>query len=90
MTNTPKSIRRTRLTVVDLHLQETLTLHDLSRSVSATVPPKPPRLSADAGIYSKYELDYGIYERFRDLNARAKAERSDRLRTQSITHKVAA
>jgi hypothetical protein len=67
-----------------------MALHSLNRSVSATVPPKRPRPSADAGSYSEYELDYSIYERFRDLHARAKAERSDWLRTQRITHKVAA
>ncbi len=61
----------------------------MNRSVSATVPPKRPRLSADAGCYSEYKLNYGIFERFRDLHARAKAERSDWLRTQRITHKVA-
>jgi hypothetical protein len=66
-----------RRTVFDLSPQELLTLHSLNRSVSATVPPKRPRLSADAGSYSEFELDYGIYERFRDLHARAKAERSD-------------
>jgi len=90
MTGTPKIIRRIRRTVFDLQPQELLTLHGLNRSVSATVPPKRPRLSADAGSYSEYELDWGIYERFRDLHARAKAERSDWLRTQRITHKVAA
>jgi hypothetical protein len=90
MTCTPKIIRRIRRTVFDLQPQELLTLHSLNRSVSATMPPKRPRLSADAGSYSEYELDYGIYERFRDLNARAKAERSEWLRTQRITHKVAA
>lgn len=79
-----------RRTVFDLSPQELLTLHGLNRSVSATVPPKRPRLSADAGSYSEYELDWGIYERFRDLHARAKAERSDWLRAQRITHKVAA
>ena len=89
MTGTPKIIRRIRRTVFDLQPQELLTLHSLNRSVSATVPPKRPRLSADAGSYSEYELDWGIYERFRDLHARAKAERSDWLRSQRITHKVA-
>lgn len=79
-----------RRTVFDLSPQELLTLHSLNCSVRATVPPKRPRLSADAGSYSEFELDYGIYERFRDLHARAKAKRSDWLRTQRITHKVAA
>ena len=90
MTTTTKIIRRIRRTVFDLQPQDLLTLHSLNRSVSATVPPTRPRLSADAGSYSEYELDWGIYERFRDLHARAKAERSDWLRTQRITHKVAA
>lgn len=33
-------------------------------------------LSADAGSYSEHELDYVIYERFRDAHAHVKTERA--------------
>ncbi len=76
-----------RRTVFDLSPQE---LHDLRRlnlQVSATVPPKRPRPSSSG---SEFAFDYGIYERYCDLHARAKTERSEWLRAQRITLKVAA
>ena len=87
MTTTRKRARRT---VFDLTPQELHTLKQLNLNVSATVPPKRPSRRAGDGSYSDYAFDYGIFERYRDLHWRAKSERSDWLKAQRITHKVAA
>ena len=85
MTTTRKRHKRT---VFDLTPQELHTLQQLNLTVSATVPPKRP--SRSTGCFSEYALDYGIFERYRDLHERAKRERSEWLKAQRITHKVAA
>ena len=79
--------KRSRRTVFDLSPQELFELRKLNLQVSATVPPKRPRYSSSG---SNYSFDYGIYERFRDLHARAKAERSAWLIEKRITLQVAA
>jgi hypothetical protein len=68
--------------------QELHTLQQLNLTVSATVPPKCPSRSTDC--YSDFAFDYNIFERYRDLHGRAKRERSEWLKAQRITHKVAA
>jgi hypothetical protein len=79
--------KRSRRTVFDLSPQELFELRKLNLQVSATVPPKRPSYSTSG---SKYSFDYDIYERFRDLHARAKAERSAWLIEKRITLQVAA
>lgn len=83
MSAVPKQRRRT---VFDLSPQELFELHKLNLQVSATVPPKRPSYSPSG---SEFSFDYGIYERYRDLHARAKDERSAWLREKRITLKVA-
>lgn len=87
MTTTRKRASRT---VFDLTPQELHTLKKLNLNVSATVPPKRPSHRPSDGSYSDYAFDYGIYERYRDLHWRAKYERTDWLKAQRITQKVAA
>ena len=87
MTTTRKRISRT---VFDLSPQELHTLRQHNIHVSATVPPKRPSRSPGDGSYSDYAFDCGIFEKYRDLHWRAKSERSDWLKAQRITHKVAA
>jgi hypothetical protein len=77
--------KRNRRTVFDLSPQELFELRKLNLQVSATVPPKRPSYSTSG---SKYSFDYGIYERFRDLHARAKSERSAWLIEKRITLQV--
>ncbi len=84
MSAAPKQRRRT---VFDLSPQELFELRKLNVQVSATVPPKRPSYSSSG---SEFSFDYGIYERYRDLHARAKDERSAWLRAKRITLKVAA
>lgn len=84
MSADPKQRRRT---VFDLTPQELLDLRKLNLQVSATVPPTRPSYTRSG---SDFSIDYGIYERYRDLHARAKAERSAWLREKRITRKVAA
>lgn len=87
MTTTRKRLSRT---VFDLSPQELHTLRQHNLNISATVPPKRPSRSAGYSSYSDYAFDYGIFEKYRDLHWRAKCERSDWLKAQRITHKVAA
>ena len=84
MSAAPKQRRRT---VFDLSPQELFELRKLNVQVSATVPPKRPSYSSSG---SEFSFDYGIYERYRDLHARAQDERSAWLREKRITLKVAA
>lgn len=78
-----------RRTVFDLSPQELQVLYRHNQNVSATVPPHKPRRSTDT-TYADHAFDAGIYERYRDLHARAKRERSEWLKTHRISHKVAA
>ena len=87
MTTTRKRISRT---VFDLSPQELHALRQHNIHVSATVPPKRPSRSAGYDNHSDYAFDYGIFEKYRDLHWRAKCERSEWLKAQRITHKVAA
>lgn len=84
MSAAPKQRSRT---VFDLSPQELFELRKLNVQLSATVPPKMPRYSSSG---SEFSFDYGIYERYRELHARAKAGRSAWLREKRITLKVAA
>jgi hypothetical protein len=77
--------KRSRRTVFDLSPQELFELRKLNLQVSASVPPKRPSYSTSG---SEFSFDYGIYERYRDLHARAKAERSEWLRARRITLQV--
>ncbi|WP_291931136.1 hypothetical protein [Limnohabitans sp.] len=80
--------RRTR-TVFDLSPQELHALHQHNLNVSASVPPSRPSRSS-AFTQADHAFDLGVYERYRDLHARAKSERSAWLKAQGISHKVAA
>lgn len=77
--------KRSRRSVFDLSPQELFELRKLNLQVSASVPPKRPSYSTSG---SEFSFDYGIYERYRDLHTRAKAERSEWLRARRITLQV--
>ena len=84
----PRTPRRTR-TVFDLSPQDLHALYQHNLNVSASVPPRRPRRSS-AFTQADHAFDLGIYERYRDLHARARSERSAWLKAQGISHKVAA
>jgi hypothetical protein len=77
---------RRRRTVFDLTPQELRELSRLNTVVSASVPPRRPGLSSGR----EFENDYGIYERYRDLHAKAKAARADWLREHRLNLTIAA
>jgi hypothetical protein len=76
-----------RRTVFDLLPLELKELYRLNLNVSATVPPRRPSRSSSED-YNDYAYDEGIYERYREMHDRAKAERSLWLRTHRITRAV--
>lgn len=78
-----------RRTVFDLSPQELQELYQHNLNVNATVPPRRPARTPNDGYYSEYAFDLGIYDRYRDLHARAMSERSAWLRDRRISHKVA-
>lgn len=78
-----------RRSVFDLSPQELQELYQHNLNVSATVPPRRPARAPSDGSYSDYAFDLGIYDRYRDLHARAKSERSAWLKDRRISHKVA-
>lgn len=78
-----------RRTVFDLSPQELQELYRHDLNVSATVPPRRPVRSPSDCSYSDYAFDLGIYDRYRNLHARAKSERSAWLKDRRISHKVA-
>ncbi len=84
------STKPRRRTVFDLSPPELFELRKLNRYVNASIPPKRPRDSGGYDSYRDFSFDYGIYERYRDLHDRAKAERSDWLRSHRITRDVMA
>ena len=81
---------RRRRTVFDLTPQELFELRKLNLNVNATTPPKRPRPTGTYDSYQDFSFDYGIYERYRDLHERAKAERSQWLQSHRITRSVMA
>lgn len=81
---------RRRRTVFDLTPQELFELRKLNLNVNATTPPKRPRPTGTYDSCQDFSFDYGIYERYRDLHERAKAERSEWLKSHRITLSVMA
>lgn len=81
------SITRRR-TVFDLTPQELQELYRLNRNVSATVPPRRPRIAPSQGNYHERDFDEGIYARYQEMHALAKAQRSDWLCMHRITRHV--
>lgn len=79
---------RRRRTVFDLTPQELFELRKLNLNVNATTPPKRPRPSGAYDSYQDFSFDYGIYERYRNLHERAKAERSEWLQSHRITRSL--
>ncbi len=75
-----------RRTVFDLTPQELRELSRINTVISASVPPRRPGLSSGR----EFENDYGIYERYRDLHAKAKAARADWLREHRLNLTIAA
>ncbi len=76
-----------RRTVFDLLPLELKEMYRLNLNVSATVPPRRPSRS-NSEDYNEYAFDEGIYQRYREMHDRAKAERSLWLRTHRITRAV--
>ena len=81
--------RTPRRTVFDLSPQELFDLRRMNLQVSASVPPRRPRRSASSDA-AEYMHDYGVYEHYCNLHARARHERAEWLKAQGISLKVAA
>ena len=64
-------------------------LYRNARQQPGSVPPRRPSRSS-AFTQADHAFDFGIGERYRDLHARARSERSAWLKVQGISHKVAA
>lgn len=79
---------RHRRTVFDLTPQELKQLHQLNLNVSATVPPRRPRMAGSYANYHDRHFDEGIHARYQEMHARAKLLRSEWLRLYQISHKV--
>ena len=77
-----------RRTVFDLTPQELRELYRLNQNVSATVAPRRPRIAPSYSNYQDRDFDEGIYARYHEMHALAKAQRSDWLRMHRITRNV--